>query len=43
MPDKIRGETEKQILGFVREYPTYGPARIANELKALTCGRISYS
>jgi transposase len=43
MPNKIRGEAERQILDFVREYPTYGPARIANEIKAITGGRISYS
>jgi len=43
MPNKIRGDTEKQILDFVNEYPTYGPARIANELRVSTRGKISYS
>jgi len=43
MPNKIKGNTEKQILDFVKEYPTYGPASIANELKAKTGGTLSYS
>lgn len=33
MPNKIRDDVEKKILSFVRQYPTYGPVRIANELK----------
>jgi transposase InsO family protein len=43
MPNKIRGNTEREILDFVKIYPTYGPARIANELMSSTGGRISYS
>jgi len=43
MPNKIKGEVEKEILDFVKKYPTYGPARIANELRKVTEGRISYS
>lgn len=43
MPNKIKGKTEKAILDFVKEYPTYGPARIANELRTLTASSISYS
>ena len=43
MLNKIKGEIEKEIPSFVREYPTYGPVRIANELKRITKGKISYS
>jgi len=43
MPNKIRGEAEKAILDLALEYPTYGPARLANELKAKTEGALSYS
>jgi len=43
MPNKIKGNIEKRILSFVKEYPTYGPVRIANELKKITKGKISYS
>lgn len=43
MPNKIKGEVEKKILSFVKECPTYGPVRLANELKRITKGKISYS
>ncbi|MDI6822176.1 MAG: IS481 family transposase [Actinomycetota bacterium] len=43
MPNQIKKEVEKEILDYVREYPTHGPERIANELKRKTFGRISYS
>ena len=32
MPNKVPPETEKHILNFIKEYPTYGPARISAEL-----------
>jgi len=43
MPNKIKGMEEKAILDLALEYPTYGPARLANELKAKTDGALSYS
>ncbi len=43
MPNKIKGIEEKAILDLCLEYPTYGPARLANELKAKTDGALSYS
>ncbi|MDI6839918.1 MAG: IS481 family transposase [bacterium] len=33
MPNKVSIELEEKILEFVREYPTYGSARISTELK----------
>lgn len=43
MPNQIKKEVEKEILDFVKNCPTYGPERIANELRSLTSGRISYT
>jgi len=33
MPNKVPVELEEKILEFIKEYPTYGPARIEAELK----------
>jgi transposase InsO family protein len=33
MPNKIKPDKEKIILNYIIDYPTYGPRRIANELK----------
>lgn len=43
MPNKIKGEAEKNIPDLALEFPTYEPARIVNELRAKTNGRLSYS
>lgn len=43
MPNQIKKEVEREILDFVRDCPTYGPERLANELRRITFGRISYS
>lgn len=43
MPNQIKKEVEREILDYVKEYPTYGPERIANELKRITDNRISYT
>lgn len=43
MPNQIKKEVEKEILDYVKEYPTYGPERIANELRKITDGRIGYT
>ena len=43
MPNKIAGITEKAILDLTLEYPTNVSARLANELKEKTSGRLSYS
>ncbi len=43
MPNKIAGSAEKAVLDLALEYPTYGPARLANELRAKTNGKLSYS
>ena len=33
MPNKVSIELEEKVLEFIKEYPTYGPARIEAELK----------
>ena len=43
MPNKIKGIEEKAILDLCLECPTYGPERFANELRAKTGGKLSYS
>ena len=43
MPNKIAGNLEKAVLDLALEYPTYGPARLANELRQKTQGAFSYS
>ncbi|MEW6189033.1 MAG: integrase core domain-containing protein, partial [Actinomycetota bacterium] len=43
MPNQIKKGVEKDILDYVKEYPTHGPERIANELKRKTFGRIDYT
>ena len=34
MPNQVKPEYETIIYNYIREYPTHGPRRIANELKA---------
>ena len=34
MPNKIRPDIELTIYNYIRDYPTHGPRRISNELKA---------
>ncbi|NMA32198.1 MAG: helix-turn-helix domain-containing protein [Candidatus Methanofastidiosa archaeon] len=34
MPNKIRPDVELIIYNYIRDYPTHGPRRISNELKA---------
>jgi len=34
MPNKIRPDIELIIYNYIRDYPTHGPRRISNELKA---------
>jgi len=34
MPNKIRTDVELIIYNYIRDYPTHGPRRISNELKA---------
>ena len=41
MPSKIRGDKEKAILDLALEFPTFGPLRLANELREKT--NLSYS
>jgi transposase InsO family protein len=41
MPSKIRGYAEKAILDLSLEFPTFGPLRLANELREKT--KLSYS
>ena len=41
MPNQIKKEIEKEILDYVREYPTHRPERIANELKRKTISKTS--
>jgi hypothetical protein len=43
MPDQIEKGVEKEILGYVEEYPIYGPERIADELRKITDGRIGHT
>ncbi|MEW6189503.1 MAG: helix-turn-helix domain-containing protein [Actinomycetota bacterium] len=43
MPNQIKKGVEKDILDYVKEYPTHGPERIANELRRITNGRIGYT
>ena len=41
MPNKIRDGAEKAILDLALEFPTFGPARLANELRVKA--KLSYS
>ena len=41
MPSMIRGDKEKAILDLALEFPTFGPARLANELREKA--NLSYS
>ncbi|MDD3777124.1 MAG: IS481 family transposase [Actinomycetota bacterium] len=43
MPNTTRSEIVDKILAFIKEYPTYGPARIANELDSIVCPATVYN
>ncbi len=43
MPNSTRSEIVDKVLAFIKEYPTYGPARIANELGSIVCPATVYN
>ena len=43
MPNSTRSEIVEKILKFIKKYPTYGPARIANELGSIVCPATVYN
>ena len=43
MPNSTRADIVEKILALARKYPTYGPARIANELGGIVCQAIVYN
>lgn len=43
MPNEAKKEIVDKILNFVKKYPTYGPARIANELENIVCPATVYN
>jgi len=43
MPNSTRSDIVERILSFIKKYPTYGPARIANELGSIVCPATVYN
>ncbi|MBA7699954.1 IS481 family transposase ISRhsp3 [subsurface metagenome] len=43
MPNETKREIVDKILSFIKVYPTYGPARIANELGGVVCSATVYN
>jgi len=43
MPNSTRSDIVDRILKFIKDYPTYGPARIANELGSIVCAATVYN
>ncbi len=43
MPNRARSEVVDKILDFIKTYPTYGPARIANQLGGIVCSATIYN
>jgi len=43
MPNSTRSDIVERILKFIKDYPTYGPARIANELGGIVCPATVYN
>jgi hypothetical protein len=43
MPNATRSDVTDKILAFIKKYPTYGPARIANEIGNLVCPATVYN
>jgi transposase InsO family protein len=43
MPNSTKSEIVEKVLAFIRKYPTYGPARIANELGNIVCAATVYN
>lgn len=43
MPNETRSDIVDKILSFIKVYPTYGPARIANELGGVVCSATVYN
>jgi len=43
MPNSTRSDIVERILKFIKDYPTYGPARIANELGNIVCAATVYN
>ena len=43
MPNRVRSDIVDKILTFIKIYPTYGPARIANQLGSIVCFAIVYN
>jgi transposase InsO family protein len=43
MPNSTRSDIVEKILNFIKLYPTYGPARIANEIGGMVCPTTVYN
>jgi hypothetical protein len=43
MPNSTRSDILERILKFIKDYPTYGPTRIANELGSIVCAATVYN
>ncbi len=43
MPNSTRSDIIEKILAFIKKYPTYGLARIANELGSIVCAATVYN
>jgi len=43
MPNSTGSDIVERILKFIKDYPTYGPARIANELGGIVCSATVYN
>jgi len=43
MPNSTRADIVDKILTFIKHYPTYGPARIANQLGGIVCSATVYN
>ena len=43
MPNSTKKDAVDKILAFIKRYPTYGPARIANEIGNIVCPATVYN
>jgi len=43
MPNSTRADIVDKILKFIKTYPTYGPARISNQLGGIVCSATVYN
>lgn len=43
MPNKTKKDIEQKVLDMAKKYPTYGPARLANELGRIVCAATVYN